>query len=179
MQVTLVNQNGYEQNIEKYKTSSAGDRPNLVQMPEYTLQLLADSDTVVPVQSCVNADDYSLDDFLPRATAYYTLRGALQGMPFNLSNPVLYYNKATFAKAGLDPEKPPVSLDELRADSEKIVDSGAARTASPSTTASTAAAAGSWSSGWPRTTSSTPTTRTGGPRRPPTCSSPGRRASSC
>ena len=53
--VNLINQGGYEQNIEKYKTSSASDRPTLIQMPEYTLQLLADSDTVVPMQSCVNA----------------------------------------------------------------------------------------------------------------------------
>ena len=124
MHVTLVAQGGYEQNIEKYKGSSPRDRPALVQMPEYTLQLLADSDTVVPVQSCVNAEGYELDDFIPRAIAYYTLRGALQGMPFNVSNPVLYYNRAAFVKAGLDPDKPPLSLDELRADSQKLVDSG-------------------------------------------------------
>ena len=122
--VNLINQGGYEQNIEKYKTSSASDRPTLIQMPEYTLQLLADSDTVVPMQSCVNASHYSLDDFLPRTTSYFTLRGALQAMPFNVSNPVLYYNRAAFLKAGLDPDKPPLSLEELRADSEKLVQSG-------------------------------------------------------
>ena len=96
-------------------------------MPEYTLQLLADSDTVVPMQSCVNASHYSLDDFLPRTTSYFTLRGALQAMPFNVSNPVLYYNRAAFLKAGLDPDKPPLSLEELRADSEKLVQSGAVK----------------------------------------------------
>ncbi len=88
---------------------------------------MADSDTVIPVQSCVNADQYGLDDFVPRAIAYYTLRGALQAMPFNISNPVLFYNRARFTKAGLDPNKPPVTLEELRADSEKIVKSGAAK----------------------------------------------------
>ena len=91
------------------------------------MQLLADSDTVIPVQSCVNADSYPLDDFLPRAIAYYTLRSALQGMPFNISNPVLYYNKAAFVKAGLDPEKPPLSLEELRAASQALVDSRAVK----------------------------------------------------
>jgi sn-glycerol 3-phosphate transport system substrate-binding protein len=124
VKVALINQGGYEQSIEKYKTSSPNDRPNLVQMPEYTLQLLADSDTVVPVQSCVNAEGYSLDDFVPRATAYYTLRGALQGMPFNVSNPVLYYNRAAFEQAGLDPDDPPTSLEDLRSASEKLVQSG-------------------------------------------------------
>ena len=96
-------------------------------MPEYTLQLLADSNTVVPIQSCINAEDYDLSDFVPRATAYYTLRGALQGMPFNLSNPVLYYNRAAFEQAGLDPDDPPTSLEELRSASEKLVQSGAVK----------------------------------------------------
>jgi len=127
VRVTLINQTGYEQNISKYKAASVSSRPILVQMPEYVLQLMADSGTVIPVQSCVNAEGYSLDDLLPRARAYYTLRGALQGMPFNISNPVLFYNRARFAKAGLDPNKPPQSLEELRADSEKIVSSGAAK----------------------------------------------------
>jgi sn-glycerol 3-phosphate transport system substrate-binding protein len=40
---------------------------------------------------------------------------------------VLFYNKRMFAAAGLDPEKPPLSLDELRADSQAIVSSGAAK----------------------------------------------------
>ena len=79
------------------------------------------------MQSCVNASHYSLDDFLPRTTSYFTLRGALQAMPFNVSNPVLYYNRAAFLKAGLDPDKPPLSLEELRADSEKLVQSGAVK----------------------------------------------------
>jgi sn-glycerol 3-phosphate transport system substrate-binding protein len=127
VQVTLVNQNGYENNITKYKAASVTARPDLVQMPDYATQLMADSGTVIPVQSCVNADSYSLDDFVPRATAYYTLRGALQGMPFNVSNPVLFYNRAMFVKAGLDPNKPPTTLEELRADSEKLVSSGAAK----------------------------------------------------
>ena len=48
VKVTLVNQTGYEQAIDKYRTSSKDDRPEIVQLPEYTLQLLADSKTIVP-----------------------------------------------------------------------------------------------------------------------------------
>ena len=42
------------------------------------------------------------------------------------SDPVLYYNRTMFEEAGLDPDDPPVSLDELRAAAEQIVDSGVA-----------------------------------------------------
>ena len=38
----------------------------------------------------------------------------LYSMPFNTSMPVLYINKDAFKKAGLDPAKPPTTLDEIR-----------------------------------------------------------------
>ena len=47
-------------------------------------------------------------------------------MPFAVSNPVLYYRKDVFEAAGLDPDDPPSSLDEVRQYSQQIVDSGAA-----------------------------------------------------
>ncbi len=180
VRVALINQGGYEQSIEKYKTSSANDRPTLVQMPEYTLQLLADSDTVVPIQSCVNAEDYDLADFLPRATAYYTLRGALQGdavQPVE-PRPVLQPGglRAGRPRSRRSADQPRGAALGQRARSSRAASSS---TGSLSTTASTAVAAGSWSSGWPRPASSTPTTRTAGRHRRPTCCSPALRASSC
>jgi ABC-type glycerol-3-phosphate transport system substrate-binding protein len=44
---------------------------------------------------------------------YNTAGGKLWTMPFNNSMPVLYYNKDLFRAAGLDPEKPPETWDEL------------------------------------------------------------------
>jgi sn-glycerol 3-phosphate transport system substrate-binding protein len=47
-------------------------------------------------------------------------------MPYNPSNPILFYDKTTFARAGLDPDRPPETLEEVRRYSEQIVASGAA-----------------------------------------------------
>jgi sn-glycerol 3-phosphate transport system substrate-binding protein len=127
VKVTLIDQQGYDDILAKYRSTSVADRPTLVQLPDYDLQLLADSKTIIPVQSCVNAEKYDLSDYTSRAISYWTVEGALQAMPFNLSNPILYYNKADFQKAGLDPNKPPLTIDDLRADSEKIVASHAAK----------------------------------------------------
>jgi sn-glycerol 3-phosphate transport system substrate-binding protein len=124
VKVNLIDQQGTDDILAKYRTASVADRPNLAQMSDTNLQLLADSKTIVPVQSCVNEEHYDLSDYTERAISYYTIQGALQGMPFNLSMPVLYYNKAAFRAAGLDPEKPPTTLDELRDVSQKIVASG-------------------------------------------------------
>ena len=91
-------------------------------------------------------------------------------MPFNVSDPVLFYNKKVFAEAGLDPDKPPLTLDEVaRRQPARSSTPARRRTASPSTPASTAAAAGTSSSGWPSSASSTPTTRTAARRGRPRC----------
>ena len=125
--VKLVNQTTYPDTLDKYRAGlSTGDLPDVVQMEETVVQSLVDSKSTVPIGACARADRYSLDDFLPRAIAYFTLDGTLQAMPWTISNPILYYDKALFRKAGLDPEQPPATLDEVREYSQKIVDSGAA-----------------------------------------------------
>jgi sn-glycerol 3-phosphate transport system substrate-binding protein len=47
-------------------------------------------------------------------------------MPLNISTPALYYNRAMFEQAGLDPDSSPITLEQLRDYSQQIVDSGAA-----------------------------------------------------
>jgi sn-glycerol 3-phosphate transport system substrate-binding protein len=126
VQVRLINQLGYEQNLDKYRTTRQPDRPEIVQLSEAALESMSSSGTIVPVAACIEAEGYSLDDFLPKAIDAYTTRGVLWTMPFNVSNPVLYYNRGDFEAAGLDPDDPPVSLEDLRAASQAIVDSGSA-----------------------------------------------------
>ncbi len=124
--VTLQNQTGYEATIDKYIQSSQSSRPDIVQFPEYTVQLLADSGTVIPIGACIEASGFDTSPILDRILKAYATEGVQWSMPFNVSNPVLYYNKAMFEEAGLDPEAPPLSLEELRATSQAIVDSEAA-----------------------------------------------------
>jgi sn-glycerol 3-phosphate transport system substrate-binding protein len=126
VRVVLVPNGGYDDNFDKYRTAAAGDRPAIVQLPEYQVQTMVDSGTIIPAQSCVEASGFDTGELLDRATSYYSVDGALQAMPFNVSNPILYYNKTAFTNAGLDPEAPPKTLEELRSVSEQLVSSGAA-----------------------------------------------------
>ena len=86
---------------------------------------MVDTQTVLPASVCAKADKYSFSDFLPRVMSYFTITGTTYAMPFNVSGPVLYYNKKAFTAAGLDPNKPPTTLDEVRAAAEKLKSSGA------------------------------------------------------
>jgi sn-glycerol 3-phosphate transport system substrate-binding protein len=125
--VTLVDQSAEISSLPKFRAGlTSGDLPDVLQLEETALQTMIDSGATVPIQACVDADHYSLADFLPKVTGYYTVQNVLRSMPYNPSNPILFYDKNAFAKAGLDPEHPPQTLDEVRAYSEKIVASGAA-----------------------------------------------------
>jgi sn-glycerol 3-phosphate transport system substrate-binding protein len=126
VRVELQNQTSYDSLIDKYINVGQDSRPTLVQFPEYVLRSIADSGTTVPAAACLESSGFDTATFVPRTLTAYSYEGIQRGMPFNVSNPVLFFNRKMFEAAGLDPDDPPVSLEELRAASEQIVSSGAA-----------------------------------------------------
>ncbi len=125
VKVSLVNQLDYVQTFNKYKSGlSSGDLPDIVQLQETEQQQMIDTQTVLPAGVCAKADKYSFSDFLPRVISYFTVEGKQYAMPFNTSGPVLYYNKKAFTAAGLDPDSPPKTLDDVRAAAEKLKANG-------------------------------------------------------
>jgi sn-glycerol 3-phosphate transport system substrate-binding protein len=126
VRVLLQNQGGYEDVLDKYLQSGPNSRPDLLQAPEYAVQLLRDNQSFVPVEACMVAADFDASSLLPTTLEAYSTEGVQWAMPFNVSNPLLYVNKVAFAAAGLDPDNPPSSLAELAAAAQAIVESGAA-----------------------------------------------------
>lgn len=124
--VNLEFQGGYEQTIDKYLQSNTDNRPDLVQVPEYGVQLMVDTQSNVPVQACMEDAGYDASALLPSVLNAYSTEGVQWAMPFNLSNPVLYYNKKIFRDAGLDDAKPPLTLAEVTAAGQAIQQTGAA-----------------------------------------------------
>lgn len=121
-------QGSYDDTITKYKAAvQAKQTPALVQIYDIGSGFMADSGQTIPAQAFADLDKLDLADIQPAIKGYYSRGGKLQSMPFNSSVPVLYINKTVFAKAGLDPAKPPANLDEIRAAAEKIKASGAAK----------------------------------------------------
>ena len=128
VKVSLSAAASYPDNFTRFKAGlSTGALPDLLQSEDTTTQAMIDSHAILPAASCLKADNASTSDFVPRVVAYYSVGGVLYPMPFNDSNPILYYNKAVFRKAGLDPDKPPVTFADVKADSQKIVQSRAAQ----------------------------------------------------
>jgi sn-glycerol 3-phosphate transport system substrate-binding protein len=126
VRVRAENQGGYQETIDKFFQSGVGDRPAVVMFPDYSTQRAIDSASLVPIEACTESAAADLSTFQPSAIAAYTAAGVQWGMPFNVSDPVLFYNRDMFVAAGLDPDRPPQSLEELRAYSQQLVDSGVA-----------------------------------------------------
>ncbi len=114
VKVNLVNQTGYREAFQKFQAGlNTGDLPDIMQGQEIRLQQFIDTDAVLPVQACIDADNFEVSDFVPRTIDYYTVEDTTWALPFNVSNPVFIYNKNAFTTAGLDPDKPPATLEEI------------------------------------------------------------------
>jgi sn-glycerol 3-phosphate transport system substrate-binding protein len=131
VQVRLVFKGSYTDNFEAYRQSVRGgtNTPNLVQLEETTIQQMIDSQSTIPASACVEASGFDLDDILPRVLDQFTVEDTLWPMPFNTSNPILYYNRQLFEEVGLDPDEPPTTLEEVAEMAQEIVDSGKATSA--------------------------------------------------
>ncbi|WP_158898126.1 sn-glycerol-3-phosphate ABC transporter substrate-binding protein UgpB [Burkholderia sp. L27(2015)] len=106
-----------------------GNAPAILQVYEVgTATMIAAKKAVIPVSQVFQQAGVKLDEnaFVPTIASYYSdsKTGKLISMPFNSSTPVLYYNKDAFKKAGLDPNTPPQTWDELAADAAKLKASG-------------------------------------------------------
>lgn len=125
VQVQAVFQGAYDDSLNKLKASiGSNSGPDLIQTYEIGSKFMIDSKMITPVQEFIDKDGFDLSQLEPNITRYYTIDGKLNAMPFNTSNPILYYNKDAFKAAGLDPEKPPKTYEEFEADAKALSKSG-------------------------------------------------------
>jgi sn-glycerol 3-phosphate transport system substrate-binding protein len=103
--------------------------PDIVQVFEVgTATMMAAKGAVYPVYQLMADENEPFDPkaFIGPVYGYYsTTDGKLLSMPFNSSTPVFYWNKELFKNAGLDPEKPPKTWEDVGEYAKKLVDSGA------------------------------------------------------
>jgi len=102
--------------------------PDIVQVYEVGTQSMVLSDDIIPIHRLMQQQKIAVNwaDFIETVTGYYSKAGKLYSMPFNVSTPILYYNKDIFKKAGL-PDKPPATWKDVEAVSRKILAAGAAK----------------------------------------------------
>ncbi len=100
--------------IKALAALKAGEPAQLSVMFAIDVFELIEQDAIVPFDDLVGAEGRAwLDSFYPALMANSRALGKTWGIPFQRSTIVMYYNKDAFREAGLDPEKPPQTWDEL------------------------------------------------------------------
>ena len=122
VRVHAAYQGNYQEAMAKLIASfPSGDVPALILLDEGHIQRMIDSEAVTPIEQFIERDGYDLSDLDEKGAEYYTVEDTLWAMPFCADMGLLYYNKQVFREVGLDPERPPQDLEELRQYSEKIL----------------------------------------------------------
>lgn len=112
----------YDEMVTKLQAAiPAGNQPDIVQLEATRYGLFADRGTLEPLEAYFEeAGQAFTDDIRPFALEASLYQGQSYVIPFNVSTPLLYYNKDAFAAAGLDPESPPATWEELLAAAQAL-----------------------------------------------------------
>lgn len=103
-------------------TLAVGEGPDIVAMATERIGTYAEPGAFVPV------DDAYTEGYVDEETVPEVLKENLKyddkyyGVPMNYATLLLYYNKTIFEEAGLDPESPPTTWDEVEQYAQQIVD---------------------------------------------------------
>jgi multiple sugar transport system substrate-binding protein len=100
---------------------TGGDPPDLlIQGGPDNAGTWAREKLLTPLDDVITANNMSVDEIFPGPLATCRYFGKLYCLPWGTDIYALYWNKALFKEAGLDPEKPPQTLEELDQYAEKL-----------------------------------------------------------
>jgi multiple sugar transport system permease protein len=105
---------------QKLSTAVAGGvPPDLVRQDRFTVGDWASRDAFQPLDDLIardrrKPDGIRKDEYYPSTWNEAVFKGKVYAVPNQTDDRCLYYNRALFRKAGLDPNKPPQTWEELK-----------------------------------------------------------------
>jgi len=127
--VKAIYSGNYSDTMTKAMTAlKGGNPPNLSVILSTEIFTLIDNDAILAFDDLVTTSEEKqwLDSFYPALMENSRTGGKTWSIPFQRSTIVMYYNKDAFRKAGLDPDKPPATWEELVEMGKKLVTKDAA-----------------------------------------------------
>lgn len=113
----------YQDSVAKALTAyKGGNAPQLAVLLSTDMFTLIDEGAIVPFDPMVKTDEDKkwLTGFYKAFMANSQTGGKTWGIPFQRSTIVMYYNKDLFKEAGLNPDAPPATWDELVTQAKKL-----------------------------------------------------------
>ncbi|MFC6763993.1 substrate-binding domain-containing protein [Natrinema soli] len=102
-----------------YTTLAGGSGPDLAVM--HAAYLRAWDETIVPLDNHIDTGEIE-GDYLDNHWDLVSVEGETRALPMDLHPVGMYYNKAIFEEAGLDPESPPTNWEEFEAAGNAIAE---------------------------------------------------------
>ena len=99
-----------------------GNAPQLAILLSVDMVALIDEEIILPWDDFITEEEQEswIGGFYDSFMANSQTGGQTWGIPFQRSTPVMYYNKEAFAAAGLDPETPPATWEEMVAMGQQL-----------------------------------------------------------
>ncbi len=102
--------------------ANQGNAPDIIQAEDVLTQVAIDSQAFVKIGDYATPEELAtIPDIIEPMRNYYDLDNEIWGLPWNASNPVMYYNPDMFTAAGLDPNTPPHTFAEITAACDAIM----------------------------------------------------------
>jgi multiple sugar transport system substrate-binding protein len=100
---------------------TANNAPDLIQTwgPQF-VGSWAYTGALEPLDGYFKQGGFDVNDILPGLLKSTVWKGKTYGLPFGTDMSMLYYNADMFKAAGLDPDKPPTTIEDLMTDAEKL-----------------------------------------------------------
>jgi len=108
--------------IKAFAALKSGKPAQLSVMFSIDIYELIEQDAIIAFDDVVETPEEKawLDSFYPTLMENGRTAGKTWGIPFQRSTIVMYYNKDAFKAAGIDPDKPPETWDQLVAIGKKL-----------------------------------------------------------
>ncbi|MEX2540156.1 MAG: ABC transporter substrate-binding protein [Trueperaceae bacterium] len=107
--------------VTRLQTAIAGRQtPTMAISDLVAMPLLTSSGVLAPLNEYIASSNVDMDDYFEGPLVYGLRDGSRYSLPVSASNLGLFWNKALFEEAGLDPETPPQNWDELMEFSKTI-----------------------------------------------------------
>lgn len=136
IKVTAIYSGNYDDTrVRALSALKSGEPAQLAVLFSIDAYDLIEQDIITPFDEVVNDDKGRewLGSFYPALMANGEIEGHVWGVPFQRSTIVAYYNKDKFREAGLDPESPPSTWDEMVAAGKALTKDGTYGLMIPST----------------------------------------------
>ncbi len=92
---------------------AGGNPPDIIGMGNFSIPAYAECNALEPLDELANDAGIKQENYARAVWPMLTHRGKLWGIVNTCGSLALFYNKTLFKQAGLDPDRPPRTIDEL------------------------------------------------------------------